>query len=123
MSESLTVDVPFADAVEGDVYLTPDPLIPLRTLSSRIIVEPIEEEYKGLLILPKTAKKEPPIKGRVVSVGPGMLTKDCKRWPMPDVKPGDIVLFYKHSAQTFEMNGKEYLNVRDDSLQAVLEEE
>jgi chaperonin GroES len=116
------IDAPFAPAVDGDVYLTPKPTIPLRTLNNRILLEPLEDEYKGLIIIPKTVKKEIPIRGRVVAFGPGMLTKHGTRWTMPDLKIGDVVLFYKHSGIPFMMNGKEYLGVRDDNLIAVLED-
>ncbi len=116
------IDAPFAPAVDGDVYLTAKPAIPLRTLNNRILLEPLEDEYKGLIIIPKTVKKEVPIRGRVVAIGPGMLTKYGKRWTMPDLTVGDIVLFYKHSGIVFEMDGKNYLGIRDDNVIAVLEE-
>jgi co-chaperonin GroES (HSP10) len=116
------IEAPFRKATDGDVYHTLAPDIPMRVLSNRVIVKPAEEEYKGLIIIPTTAKKDAPTRGVVVAVGPGMLTKYGERWTMPDIKPGDTVLFHKHTNQPFELNGEKLYNLRDDSIIAVLEE-
>ena len=121
------VDAPFAPATDGDIYKTPQPRIPMRVLSSRVVVRKIDDEYRGRIIIPKTAKKDPPMKGEVVAVGPGMLTKHGERWTMPDIKPGDIVFFHKWAGQEFRIgsaiDGELYFNLRDDNILAVLEPE
>ena len=118
-------EAPFRKATDGDVFATPEPLVPLRPLSYRVIVQPLEEPYKGLIIIPPSVRakeKEVPTRGIVVGLGPGMLTKYGERWPMPDIKPGDIVLFHKHSGIKFEMDGQQYVSVHDSHIIAVLED-
>jgi chaperonin GroES len=58
------------------------------------------------------------MKGKVVSVGPGLLMKNGERWPMP-VKPGDLVIFHKNEGREVIINDEKLLIMRDDALLAV----
>ena len=53
-----------------------------------------EKKTKGGIVLPDTAEKEKPIKGKVLAVGPGKRGEDGKVQPM-SVKVGDMVLVQK----------------------------
>jgi co-chaperonin GroES (HSP10) len=98
-------------------------LIPFAPLSSKIVVRVVDLKYKGLLIIPATAKKPAPMRAEVMAMGPGMLCKDGTRWPMPDCKPGDFILMRPNSGQEFQIGGTTYLKIHDDDVLAVIEEE
>jgi co-chaperonin GroES (HSP10) len=96
----------------------------LTLLGARVLVKPDPpESHYGRIIIPDSAKKHPGT-GVVVALGPGMLCKDGTRWPMPDVKPGDRVVFSrdaKNVRQLVTIDGIEYQKMYDDDIVAVLE--
>lgn len=74
-----------------------------------IVVEPITEEVSSSgIIIPDTASKEKPMKGRVVAVGPGKLSDDGKRLEM-EIKEGDTVLFSKYGPTEMKIEGRDVL--------------
>lgn len=92
----------------------------IRPLNDRVLVQPIldEEKTAGGIIVPDSAK-EKPMKGKVVTVGPGNLNKDGKRIPL-DIKVDDVVLYGKYSGTEFELNNTQYLIMKEDDIFAVL---
>lgn len=94
----------------------------LQPLNSHIFIEPVEEEKatKSGIILPDTAEKEKPIKGRVTAVGPGKLNEKGERTPM-SVKVGDLVLFKKYGPDELEVDGKKYLVGEEADILAIIE--
>ena len=94
----------------------------LQPLNDHIFLEPLEEEKitKFGIVLPETAEKEKPIKGRVVAVGPGKLDEHGKRVPM-SVKVGDKVLFKKYGPDELEVDGKKYLVGEEADILAIIE--
>jgi len=94
----------------------------LKPLSNHIFLEAVEEEKttKSGIVIPDTADKEKPVKGRVVAVGPGKLNDKGERIPM-SVKPGDMVLFKKYGPDEIEVDGKKYLVGDEDDVLAILE--
>ena len=93
----------------------------IRPLHDRVLakrVEP-EEEVRGGIIIPDTAKEKPQ-EAEVAAVGPGKLDDDGKRQPM-DVKVGDRVLIGKYSGSEIKIDGVEYTILREDEILAVLE--
>ena len=94
----------------------------LKPLSNHLFIEPIEEEKitKSGIVIPETAEKEKPIKGKVVSVGPGKLNEKGERIPMT-VKIGDTVLFKKYGPDEIEIDGKKYLVGDEDDILAIIE--
>ncbi len=92
----------------------------IRPLNDRVLVQPItgEEKTAGGIIVPDSAK-EKPMKGKVVSIGPGITNKDGKRIPL-DVKVDDVVLYGKYSGTEFKLNDIEYLIMKEDDILAVL---
>ncbi len=78
-----------------------------------------EEEVRGGIIIPDTAKEKPQ-EAEVAAVGPGKLDNDGNRQPM-DVKAGDRVLIGKYSGSEIKIDGEEYVILREDEILAVIE--
>jgi len=93
----------------------------LRPLADRVVVKPVEDQDKtpGGIILPDTAK-EKPMKGEIISVGPGNLNDKGERVKL-DVKKGDIVIYGKYSGTEFKLDNQEYLILRESDILAVIE--
>ena len=93
----------------------------LRPMDDRILVEPLEEETSTSfgLVLPDTASREKPQKGRVVAVGPGKLNEEGKRMPM-SVKAGDTVLYTKYGPTEVKIEGKEIFFLQESDVLAVV---
>ncbi len=86
-----------------------------------IVVEPITEEVSSSgIIIPDTASKEKPMKGKVVAVGPGKLTNEGKRLEM-EIKEGDTVLFSKYGPTEVKVEGKEVLILSASDVYAKLQ--
>ena len=87
----------------------------IKPLADRVLVQPMEAESKTAsgLIIPDTAKEKPQ-KGTVVAVGPG--TKDEEM----QVKVGDLVLYGKYSGTELNVDGVDYLMMRQSDILAVI---
>ena len=92
----------------------------IRPLHDRVVVQRVEqeEEVRGGIIIPDTAKEKPQ-EAKVFAVGPGKLQDDGKRSPI-DVKEGDRVLIGKYSGNEIKIDGNEYVILREDEILAVL---
>jgi chaperonin GroES len=92
----------------------------IQPLADRVLVKRIEEEEqtKGGIIVPDTAKEKPQ-QGKIVEVGPGRLTDEGKRVP-PEVKKGNKVLFGKYAGTEVSLGAEEYLILREDDILAVI---
>ncbi|MDI9573333.1 MAG: co-chaperone GroES [Bacteroidota bacterium] len=89
--------------------------ITLKPLADRVLVEPAEAEQKtaGGIIIPDTAKEKPQ-KGTVIAVGNGK-----KDEPLT-VKVGDVVLYGKYAGTEINIDGKDYLIMRESDILAIL---
>ena len=89
--------------------------------NDHLVVEAINEDTKSVsgIIIPETASKEKPMKGKVIAVGPGKLTEDGKRLPM-DISVGDTVLFSKYGPTEVKVDGKEVLILSASDIYAKL---
>ena len=87
----------------------------LTPLADRVVVEPAAAEQKtaGGIIIPDTAKEKPQ-KGTIVAVGSGK-----KDEPMT-VKVGDAVLYGKYSGTEINVDGKDYLIMKESDIYAVV---
>ncbi|MFM7032394.1 MAG: co-chaperone GroES, partial [Bacteroidota bacterium] len=74
---------------------------------------PAEEKTAGGIIIPDTAKEKPQ-RGTVVAVGQGK-----KDEPMT-VKPGQTILYGKYSGTEVQIDGKDYLIMRESDIMAIL---
>ena len=91
-----------------------------RPLHDRVVVERIEAEARTAagIIIPDTAKEKPQ-QGKVVAVGPGGRDEGGKLIPI-DVKAGDRVLFGKWSGTEVQIDGIEYLIMKESDIMGVL---
>jgi len=98
-----------------------DLLNKLRPMDDRILVEPVEAELATSfgLVLPDTASKEKPQKGKVIAVGPGKMTDEGKRLPMT-VKAGDIILYTKYGPTEVKLEGKEIFFLQESDVLAII---
>lgn len=89
--------------------------INIKPLADRVVVEalPAEEKTKGGIIIPDTAKEKPQ-EGIVVAVGPG------KKDEPTTVKVGDRVLYGKYAGTEIQIDGKEYLIMRESDIYAII---
>lgn len=94
----------------------------IKPLSNHIFLEPIIEDKttKSGIVIPDTAEKDKPIKGKVLSVGSGKFNDKGERMPM-SVKAGDMVLFKKYGPDEIEIESKKYLVGDEDDILAILE--
>jgi chaperonin GroES len=92
----------------------------IKPLQDRILVKRVEERTttKGGIIIPDTAK-EKPAEGEIVAVGPGKVADDGKKIPL-DVKEGDRVLFGKYAGTEVQIEGEEYLIMREDDVLGII---
>ncbi len=87
----------------------------VKPLADRVLVEPAAAETKtaGGLIIPDTAKEKPQ-KGKIIAVGNGKPEE-----PMT-VKVGDSVLYGKYAGTEIQIEGKEYLIMRESDIYAII---
>ncbi|MBI2916226.1 MAG: co-chaperone GroES [Elusimicrobia bacterium] len=92
----------------------------LKPLSDRVLVKAVEkeEERKGGIIIPDTAKEKPQ-EGEVIAVGPGKRDEQGKLTPM-DVKVGDRILYGKYSGTEIKLDDEEYLIMHQDDILGIL---
>jgi chaperonin GroES len=93
-----------------------------KPLSNHLFLEPLEEEKKTVsgIVLPDSAEKEKPIKGKVLAVGPGKVQENGTTRAM-SVKVGDVVLFKKYGPDEIELEGKKYLVGDEDDILAIIQ--
>src|SRR5206468_10622443 len=105
----------------------------IQPLQDWVLIEPSEAKEKtvGGVVIPDTAK-EKPVEGRVLAVGKG-------RWETPEQKPGnkskkkeekvfkatvlqpgDHVLYEKFGTTEVELDGKEFVLVRESDVLGIV---
>jgi chaperonin GroES len=92
----------------------------LRPLHDRVLVKRLEEgdEKRGSIIIPDTAKEKPQ-EGKVIAVGTGTVTDEGKNRPLA-VKKGDRILFGKYSGSEVQLNGQDYLIMKEEDVLGIL---
>jgi chaperonin GroES len=87
----------------------------VKPLADRVLVEPsaAEEKTAGGIIIPDTAKEKPQ-RGKVIAVGSGK-----KDEPMT-VESGDTILYGKYSGTEINIDGKDYLIMRESDIFAII---
>ena len=92
----------------------------IRPLHDRVLVKRIEQEeqVRGGIIIPDTAKEKPQ-EGEVITVGPGGRDESGKLIPI-DVKPGNRVLFGKWSGTEVKLDGEELLIMKESDIMGVI---
>ena len=89
--------------------------VKIKPLADRVIIQAAEAEERtaGGIIIPDTAK-EKPMRGKIVAVGNGKPDE-----PMT-VKSGDTVLYGKYAGTEINIDGKEYLIMRESDIYAII---
>lgn len=89
--------------------------VKIKPLADRVVVKPApaEEKTASGIIIPDTAKEKPQ-RGTVVAVGPG------KKDEAVTVKVGDTVLYGKYAGTEINIDGEDYLIMRESDIFAVI---
>jgi chaperonin GroES len=89
--------------------------VSVKPLQDRVLVKPAEAETKtaGGIIIPDSAKEKPQ-RGTVVAAGPG------KKDEPTAVKAGDTILYGKYSGTEIQIDGQDYLIMRESDIFAIL---
>lgn len=84
-------------------------------IADRVLVEPDAAETKTAsgIIIPDTAKEKPQ-RGTIVAVGGGK-----KDEPMT-VKKGDKILYGKYSGTEVQIDGKDFLIMKESDIYAII---
>jgi len=87
----------------------------IRPLSDRVLIEPApaEETTASGIIIPDTAQEKPQ-RGVVVAVGPGKPDEPTT------VKVGDAVLYGKYSGTDLQVEGRDYMIMRESDILAIV---
>lgn len=87
----------------------------IKPLADRVVVKPApaEEKTASGIIIPDTAKEKPQ-RGTIVAVGPG------KKDEAVTVKVGDTVLYGKYAGTEINIDGEDYLIMRESDIFAVI---
>jgi chaperonin GroES len=90
-------------------------IMSIKPLADRVLVKPAAAEEKtiGGIIIPDSAK-EKPLKGEVIAVGNG--TKDEEMV----LKQGDKVLYGKYAGTEIELDGEQFLIMRQSDVLAII---
>ena len=93
----------------------------VRPLHDRVLIKRLdsdEEQVRGGIIIPDTAKEKPQ-EAEVVAVGPGKIQDSGERQAM-DVKAGDRILIGKYSGSDIKIDDQDYVILREDEILAVV---
>ena len=93
----------------------------IKPLQDRVIVKRIdqEEQVRGGIVIPDTAKEKPQ-EGEIVAVGDGKVLDNGQKLAM-SVKTGDRILFGKYSGTEVKIDDEEYLIMREDEVLGILQ--
>lgn len=96
-------------------------------LGDRIVIRPDPPPEKiGNIHIPDSLRNRGSMRqecqrGTVLAMGPGMPTLRGGRWPMPDLKPGDRVVFFNDGGIKIRIGDEDLLSLRDDFVHCVEE--
>ncbi len=93
----------------------------IKPLHDRILVKRIEgeeEEIRGGIVIPDTAKEKPQ-EGEVVAVGDRKVLDSGQKVSM-SVQEGDRILFGKYSGTEVTIDDEEFLIMREDEVLGIL---
>ena len=94
----------------------------VRPLGDKILIKRSEAQSKtdAGIFLPESAKDKPK-RGKVVSVGAGILNKDTGDYMPFTVKKGDTVIFSSYSGTEIKIDSDDYLIMTEDDILGVIE--
>lgn len=93
----------------------------IQPLEDRLVVEAVQNNTTTAsgIVIPDTAGKEKPQKGKVIAAGEGKMTSEGKRIPMT-VKVGDTVIFRKYGPDEIKIDGKEVLILSESDVLGIV---
>lgn len=74
----------------------------------------------NLIYVPETVDKDTMKKGKIVAIGEGMASKDGNIIPL-SVKVGDTVLFHHGVGNTINIDGDEFIIMRESQIVGVID--
>ena len=95
--------------------------VKIRPLHDRVLVKRLEsneEQVRGGIIIPDTAKEKPQ-EAEVVAVGPGKIGDSGDRQAM-DVKKGDRILIGKYSGSEIKIDDEDFVILREDEILGII---
>jgi chaperonin GroES len=94
----------------------------IRPLHDRLVVDRAEEETKsaGGIVIPDSASKEKPSRGKVLAVGPGKTLENGQVRSLT-VKVGDEVFFGKYAGTEIKVDGQEVVVMREEDVLGIVE--
>ena len=95
--------------------------VKVKPLADRVLVQPEteEEQVKGGIIIPDTAKEKPQ-RGKISAIGTGKIDDSGKKIPL-SVKKGDSVLYGKYSGTEVRLDDEDYLIMPEGDILAIIE--
>lgn len=89
--------------------------VKIKPLADRVLIEPLPAETKTAsgLFIPDSAQ-EKQHKGTVVATGKGKIDEPLT------VKVGDVVLYGKYSGSEINLDGINYLMMREEDIMAII---
>ena len=95
--------------------------VKVKPLGDRVLEMPEDEEeqVKGGIIIPDTAKEKPQ-RGKIVATGDGKTDDNGKKVKL-SVKKGDHVLYGKYSGTEVRLDDEDYLIMSEGDILGVIE--
>lgn len=93
----------------------------IQPLADRVVVKAAEAETKTKsgIIIPDSAKEKPQ-KGEIIAVGPGKYAEASGTLIPLSVKVGDTILYGKYSGTEINIEGTDYLIMRESDILAIV---
>ena len=94
----------------------------LYPIGDKVVVKKLDgaDTTSGGVIIPDTSQ-EATIRAEVIAVGPGNLLLSGSRGHM-QCKVGDVVVYPKYGAKELEIDGEDYLIIKEKELLTILEQ-
>lgn len=92
-----------------------------RAIQDKVTAKPLPKDdmAKNKFVIPDMGKEKPYL-AKVVSVGRGFYSMNGELLPL-EVKVGDIVMFPKFGATSFEIDGEEYYTCKESEILSILD--
>lgn len=95
--------------------------VAIKPLGNRVLLAPVEcpqEQVKGGIVIPDSAK-EKPLESKVIAIGTGKVDDKGNKIPF-DVKVGDLVLTSKYGGTEVKYEDNDYKIVNADDILAII---
>lgn len=93
-----------------------------RPIGNRALIQPLDPDKKtsGGIYLPDPSNKGGVALGKVLRVGPGLITDIGERVPM-DIEEGDVIMYREHGAIDIEIEGRKLRVIEEEYVLGVKE--